>query len=456
MKIKFTNLTLDALSLQDGQRQLKVWDSETTGLGLVLGPKGATFIVSGKRADGAWRQETIGARGEMTLPEAKRKAAELLGKVAGGQATPGDKRRIASASMTLREAIASKVANMEMMKNRPQSIYKMRDELLGPHMADLLDRPIRSFTALELRARHLKIAETSKHSANRILAGFRTVWNHLAKEAALENGEEWPVSPTRGVLWFRKTQENFRARRGEPIMYEDLPAWYATITKANKVLINLVGFLTGLRRNDVQTLRWDMMNLTREPIIIKVWSISRKKWLSRKLPAQFAFLPCPKGGTEKAFHIPLPQFLVDMLLRERERTAAPWLKKFGLGMTPREKDGGWVFPGIKVKTGPCVYCQETGQGSHVAGQVSHIVDPRQCDDGTPSTHRLRDTWLSTTPQIGMPEQVAKALVNHTTGDVTEGYRLLDPELLRHWQEKMCTFLLAAMRGEQQRHLSLVA
>ncbi len=460
MKLKFTDKELDALS-RDRTKRIKIWDSHTEGLGLVIGAKASTWVLNAKRADGKWRQENLGVRDEMTLPEARKKATELLGKVAGDQATPGDKRRLSSTSITLRDAVASKVTNMQMLKKRPSSIDSLQDELLGPHMTDWLDRPIRAIAALECRARHLKIAETSKHSANRIMASFRTVWNHIAEEAVLQGEDEWPVSPTRAVLWFRKTQENYRQRRAEPLMWTDLPAWYARIQKANKVLFNLIALLTGLRRTDVATLRWDHMNLTREPITIQVWDVSKGAWKARELPAQFVFLPSPKGGPVKAFGIPLPQFLVDMLLREKERVTCPWMNHFAyarlpVGMTAREKDGGWVFPGVKALSGPCTWCQETGQGQHVAGKTCHISDARQCDNDLPSSHRLRDTFATATPEVGMPEPIVKALLNHDKGDVTAKYRNLNPELLREWQEKQCTFLLAAIRGEQQRHLRLVA
>ena len=443
MKVKFTEHKLAMLTLPPGKRQVWVWDTEPkhSGLGLMLGRKTATYIAKIKRPDGTYRQEILGARGELSLVDATKKLIALTAVVNDGKTTPADNLRLSTTGPTVREAIESRVTTMKVEHCRPTAIASVHDELLkGRHLADWLDRPLRSITPWEVRERSLKIAEVSKHAANRIMTNFGAVWNQVEEECVLLK-LEWPANPTRFAVRYSKDQPGFRKRHKESILWSELPAWRVRVEALPSALHRLFYYLvlfTGLRKSDAFTVRVEHMNLTDTPITIDVWG-PNGVW-QRELAPFSIFRPCPKGGHSKAFAIPLPQLLVDMLIKH-------------LATRDLQKDNGWLFPGKSYRGAPCWRCADLGRPPHAKNGVAHMFDADR-DSGIPSPHNYRRVYLNATEEVGMPEGVSKRLVNHADKTVTEGYRNQSEHLLSHWQEKVSAFLLTMLRGE--RHLRSVA
>lgn len=454
MKIEFTEKALDELIRvreKSGKRQLKVFDASTPGFAVVVGTTSTIFIANIKRDDGTWRQETIGHRGDMTLAAARKTFKVIAGNVADNKLTQGDILRLSHEGPTVREAVNDYISAMENRQCRWSSIDSVRRELLiGPHLQDWLDRPLRSIKPGEVRKKHEKIGISGKASANRIIRNFCSVWQHIASEAMMTN-EGWPQNPRPVVRWYKID------RRRDPLPWSALPAWKTTVdaienfTRRN---FQYMVLFTGLRRTDAFTLRWEHVNLTDAPIEAGVWDAARKKSLPVEIPPGSMHRPFPKGGETKAFTIPLPTILINML-REQKK----------MQNCLDRNDLGWVFPAKADKSGPCSDCAELGLPDHVQGTLTHMLDARCMTKrrreilgvgALPSPHRLRDTYLSATPLLEppMPEDIAQALVNHRPRTVTQGYRRIAIEDLRMWQEKQCAYLLQCMRGE--RHLSLVA
>jgi integrase len=209
--------------------------------------------------------------------------------------------------------------------------------------------------------------------------------------------------------------------------------------------------LTGLRRMDAATVRWEHLDL-------------EAKKLRR---------PSPKGGKERAFTIPLSSACVKILERRRREN----------GQTFKKGDGGWVFPSHAIKDRPCALCKALGQPDHEAGSVIHTVEGKvqRLDKETmrvetvlPSPHRLRDTYTSALVEVGgISPFVIDVLTNHRPprGSVTAGYIDLSIEHLAECQERVSQFLLSKMepppekktkkppkkkRAKKERHLKLVA
>lgn len=259
------------------------------------------------------------------------------------------------------------------------------------HLADWLDRPLASLSRDEVATRHEELTVSSgPWLANRVLQQFRAVYNTAARR--FEHLP--PANPTLAVVY------NRLRRRREPIPWEALPAWRVKVEDLRNPVrrdLQWTLLLTGLRSLDARTLRWEHVDLERGTL----------------------HRPCPKGGPERAFTIPICAVLRERLARARDR--------------PRE-DEGWVFP-TRDRAGRTTFVQEAKEQRLVDGRkVQHLPGP----------HRLRDTYATAAHEVGVHPLDLKLLLNHALpgeGDVTLGYIRPSLEHLRGACEAVAGWLL---------------
>ncbi len=438
MQTKLTERALASITLPDGVPQIVVRDTEVTGFRAVIGRRCTTFAVEYRTVDRATgrstkRVQVIGRQGAdrgdghvWNTTTARQRALELIGKAAGGSDPRADVRKPTSGP-TLRTAIALHLDGMRAKERSARSIETI-DREMTDYLGNWLDRPLVQISRSECREHHRKVSdENGPYIANRIMRHVRAIWNTALKEHDL------PANPTIAVQW------NKEHRRQEPIPWADLPAWHATVTSLEPIIedgkrvgaqpgvrgaYQLFVLLTGLRRMDAATVRWEHLNLDEGKL----------------------HRPNPKGGKERAFTIPLSGTCVEILERRRRENA----------ITFPDGDGGWVFPTRALKNKPCILCKALGLSEHAAGSVIHLVEGKQqkIDPGTgkatrilPSPHRLRDTYTTACVEAGgLSGYVIDVLTNHRPprGSVTSGYIDLSTEHLAECQERVTAFLLAHM------------
>jgi integrase len=454
MKVKLTEKSLATLALPEDAQQLIVWDTELAGFGVVVGKLNRTFIVQG-RVDGKQRRKSIGVAGELredglawTAQLARLEAKKLLGDMARG-VDPNAERRIRLEGPTFRDALGLHLSKMRRDGRRARSI-EVIDHEANKHLGNWMDRPLASISRTEARERHETLSEESGHYlANRVMRHLRAAWNTLAKEYDL------PVCPTIAVHW------NKEHRRQEPIPWKDLPAWFEKVSKLEPILdptgkrigertgvrgdYNLIILLTGLRKMDAATIRWEHLDL-------------EEGTLRR---------PNPKGGKDRAFTIPISTECVRIFVRRRLENRALFA----------DEDGGWVFPTRALKNKDCYLCAELGLPKrHDAGGIVHLIEGKQQHvlkknaapvNIIPTPHRLRDTYTTALVEVGGISPFAiDVLTNHRPprGSVTAGYVDLSMEHLAECQERVSKFLMERINGsptpkkakKPARHLGIVA
>ena len=244
--------------------------------------------------------------------------------------------------------------------------------------------------------------------------------------------------------------------------WSELPGWFAKVSKLEPILdntgkrigersgvrgdYNLIVLLTGLRKMDAATIRWEHLDL-------------EEGTLRR---------PNPKGGTERAFTIPVSSECLRIFERRRRENRTAFL----------DGDGGWVFPTRALKAKECYLCTELGlPKEHVAGGVVHLIEGKQQHvlvpnkapvNIIPTPHRLRDTYTTALVEVGGISPFAiDVLTNHRPprGSVTAGYVDLSMEHLAECQERVSAFLMERIKGtpspkkakkRDAGHLSVVA
>ncbi|MCX5746735.1 MAG: integrase family protein [Proteobacteria bacterium] len=169
---------------------------------------------------------------------------------------------------------------------------------------------------------------------------------------------------------------------------DDLVPWWALVQTLSPVRRDLQTFclFTGMRSEAARNTRWADVDEERGALVV----------------------PKPKGGERKAFTLPLPRTLIDMLAKRR----AGNLDEFG----PYGGDGGWIFPSI----------------SRDGERVQPLAEPKEyrTDPATkkkvailPGLHTLRRTYLSVAAEAGIGEIDRHVLANHAFGrqDVNSTY-----------------------------------
>jgi integrase len=421
---------LETYRLPEDVERARLWDSKLPGFGIVIGKRHVSFVAfrrikgeanKSNRTLGHWapsklRASDAGLRERtLSVSQARGKAIEWLGQMRRGEDPDGAFRRPEPAGgPTLRDAIALHLERMRRKGARPRSIEVLHDES-HKHLPHWMDRPLATITRTDCRELHATLSEESgAYQANRVLRHFRAAYNTALKEYEL------PVCPTIGVHW------NKEKRRQEPIPWEKLPGWLEAVKEIKSDVrrdYQLFTLLTGLRKMDAATVRWDHVD-----------------WKERTLHR-----PNPKGGEERAFSIPLSTECMAIFKRRRAGNV---------------EDNGWVFPtdalgARKRKDRECDQCLALGLPPiHAPGARVHLIEPFEPDQRIVSPHRLRDTYTSALAALEPPISgyAIDVLTNHRPprGTVTAGYIDLSADDLRAAQERVSKFLLAKCTQKKPR------
>lgn len=378
------------------RRQRLYFDSEVKGFGVVVTRNDRpdrdhtrTFFIQ-REVGGRARRVTLGRFPDLNADEARKRAQEVVAQMLRGVDPNAEKRRNRARGIALKEA-ADDYKNKPTKRGRSAKagLTLRNHEYFLSVLSDWQRRPLAEITRQDVLARHKNLTkERGPVAANNVLRWFRAVYN-----AAMLVHENLPPNPTfvMGDWW------NKEVRKRAPVAWDRLGDWSlwvdGELRLRNPVRADLFLFLlfTGLRSTDAATVRWDDIKFD-------------KRTLHR---------PCPKGGEDKAFDIPLSDFLIDLLQRRKQENPIAYGKKCP-----------WVFPTLDRH-----------------GRVSHVSELKEA--GQPSPHRLRDTFATAAHEAGVLLFDTKILMNHAlpVGDVTEGYMRPTMEHLAAQQERISRFLL---------------
>jgi len=376
MKSKITQSLVERAPRPEPGKSALYADTEMRGFYLIVTATKRSFYVQ-SLVNGRQVRTKLGDHPAMDAKQARDAARRTLVEMRGG-ANPNEERRKARArGITLRDALDLHLA-AKPLSPRTKDDYRYNCE---QYLSDWLDRPLAELGADRsgVRDRHRRITERhGAPSADNAFRIFRAVYNR-----GLREHPDLPPNPTANVDY------HGLKRRKVEVNGERLKAWGKAVLGLHPVRrdLHLFMMLTGMRRTSACEARASDLDLG-----------------SGRL-----HVPKPKGGSARAFDLPLSAPLADLFGHRAEEN-------------PRlHRKSPWLFPA-------------DSKSGHVAEVAQHELDGL-------TGHALRHTFATLAVQAGVPLLELKYLLNHAASNVTMGYIHVGPEHLRMHQEAASRYIL---------------
>lgn len=254
---RLTKRLVDQLTAQPGHADVFVWDTTLPGFGVrVLASGRKTYLVQYRDQHGRTRRYALGAHGVLTPEQARTLAQAQLARVKAGE-NPSQERRRARQAATVAELVRRYEHDyLPTLKPKTQREYRRVLRLyilptLGTFAVPALTTD--DVAALQTRLAHIP------DQANRVLSVLRTL---------LRCAEHWQMRPPQSnpCLFVRRYPERKRERY---LTAEELARLGAAMQEAEAcgterpqalALVRLL-LLTGARLGEIQTLRWEWIDL---------------------------------------------------------------------------------------------------------------------------------------------------------------------------------------------------
>jgi integrase len=391
-RISFTKKALDKLPLPPVGKRVEYFDTNTNHLTLRVSHVGTKAFVLYRKIDGIAERITLGRYPAMSIIQARQMVAQHNGEIAVGQ-NPAEDKRVLRQESTLGEVF--KRYMVEYAKPHKKS-WEIDEQRYNVHLIHWQNKKLSAIKKQHVQKLLVYIADNQrmiegidkagrrkvkkvggKGASNQILRLLRKVFN-----LAIDWGWDGDNPCTRIKEYKSKSRDRFLEGDELPKFFEAL-AEEPNTTARDYILASL---LTGARRENVLSMRWDQVNL------------DRGEW----------FIPETKNGESQ--RVPLISAMHD-LLKDRKVECG---------------DGEWVFP------------------SH--GATGHLTNPDKAWKRILSRagiNDLRGTWLhdlrrsmgSWQANTGASLSVIGKSLNHKNVNTTAIYARLAMDPVRESMEK---------------------
>lgn len=297
------------------------YDTKEKGLVLLVSHGGAKTYYLYKKINGRPERIKLGSFHDIGLDQARQSAAMHKGKIAEGR-NPQQEKQAFKAESTLWELFTE---YMERYSKKQKKSWQYDEREITKFLSHWFNRKISTITKQEIQRLHERICEENGlYQANRLLERIRAMYNKAI---------EWGWEGTNPAAGIRKFKEKSRDRFLQP---NELPYFFAALDgEENEVARDYItlSLLTGARKSNVLSMRWDEINLEHA-----VWRI-----------------PETKNG--EPLTIPLSKYALKVL---QERSA--------------KASGAWVFPSYTSKRGHLQDPKKTWNRIHKRAEVYQLID----------------------------------------------------------------------------------
>lgn len=409
---KFSKLGILAMPRPTTHDWVLYPDSEQKYLYVRVTANGArSFVVDKNNVQRGRVRITLGRAGtdSMTAVQAREQARIAVGMLAEGYGADQIKVRLARAqdripegSLTLDQMLEQYLAERKhRLAERTVADYR---DLVKTYLADWKHRPLEAIDETAVTDKFTSIKSPSR--ANYTFRLVRALFN-FARSIRNETGAPIVTDNPVAVLSQRRIWHTDKPSR-EVVELAHLPAWWKAVKGLEAdagTICDYLRFLllTGLRRNEAATLRWENVDLASKMFTVSIQTKNRE----------------PHA-------LPLSDHLHAMLKRRH----AAMLKR----RQKNPKLARYVFPG---ENGPLMEPKATITKVVTASGVQF------------SSHTLRRTFASIAESLDIPYLALKRLLNHKAQDVTgKHYTVIGVERLRKPMQRITDFVLRAAKAKK--------
>lgn len=368
------------------------------GFMLVCNAASASFVIQ-RRLRGKSVRVKLGARGEMTVEQARDKALEILSRMSTGEnpnATKRAEREEADGRLTFRATFERYISEKERTGKFKANTVALYRHIADKHLYALMDRTMLEigqdkFGLPNLHERLTK--ESGWAAANNAIKLVSRVYDR-----ALDFEDDLPANPKRRV------EMNPEVSRDTALSDAGLPEWFASVMKLSNPVKRAYWFLvlmTGGRRTQMAKAEWAHINFDRKRKRDK--TASKPTWM----------FPDENAKMSHGYTIALSTFVARFLEEWRKYVESEY---------PVKPQVRFVFPSAKTEEG-------------------HIKAPRNEKQGLKvSAHPLRHSYRTHGVDVGLSETESKLLMGHTLSKSNMGERYITrentTEYMRPKQEAM--------------------
>ncbi len=252
-KINFTKAAIDGLPIPEHGKRATFHDIKVTGLQLRVTSSGIKSFCVFRRVNGGNPERiTLGRFPDMTIEQARRKAAEINSLIMEGK-NPAEVKRRRKAESTFAELFTEYLERHAKPRKKTweEDVQKYNDYL---HKA-IGSKKLSMITREDIGHIHSAVTKSGRLiAANRVLALISSIYG-WAISAGL-----WNNNPSIGI---RRNKEHSRDRF---IQSDELPRFFQALSEEPNTTIRdyiLISLLTGARRSNVLSMHWQDINFER-------------------------------------------------------------------------------------------------------------------------------------------------------------------------------------------------
>ena len=247
--------TVDRLSAEG--KDAVFWDRELSGFGVRVYPSGTKVYVVQTRAQGKSTRIAVGRHGVVSADQARRKAAMLIARIKAGE-DPSPSPAAPATRPTVADLAERYLAEHVAVRCKPRTAASCRWLVTKFVLPDLGALAITAVEREHISALHHRHRDTP-YQANRILEVVRKMFNLAEAWGLRKDG----ANPCRFVEKYKEhKRERFLAedefRRLGQVLGEVEAEGSETLSAVTAIRLLM---LTGCRLGEVQTLRWENVDL---------------------------------------------------------------------------------------------------------------------------------------------------------------------------------------------------
>ena len=240
-----------------GDKEAVYWDRDLPGFGVRVYPNGTKVYVVQTRVGGKSKRITVDRHGVISPDQARRKAAQMIARIKAGE-DPKPNAAKKATSPTVAELAQRYLVEHVEVRCKPRTVEACRwlvKKFVLPDLGDIAIAEVRREHITDLHHKH----RNTPYQANRILEVVRKMFNLAEAWGLREDGS----NPCRHVQKYtEKKRERFLTeaefhRLGQVLneIEAEEPENLASVTAIRLLM------LTGCRLNEIQTLRWEDVDL---------------------------------------------------------------------------------------------------------------------------------------------------------------------------------------------------